>query len=624
MAKETISFDQSATSGSYIDGEIRWESKPDASTGTSVVTASLYVRKGSTIETLTIPTSGTWSYKLTIDGTTWTGSVSKSVLQDWVLLTTRTSGNILHGAGGSKRIIISGSITAPTTSDPLKGHSTIGGKEVDLDIITRATVIDSLTCNSTFVTGDITAYYTPRNTGCYNRCIVYVNVGGTLTELQSEDLGTKNTTQQNYPIKFKSDQLSKIYAKVTNTATAVIQVTFQTYASNVNGVYTTKIGENSRTKELLLPSTIAPTATLTVAPVNSNPWIASKNIYVAGLSSARATLSAKAGEGSELKTKSIFWDDVEYGIAVSSSTINIPSLTKTGSIQVVGMVRDYRGRTATDEESITVLSYSSPVVTSMTAERGTYDNGWTANNDGEDVQVKFKTNLSLGAQGNRYSVTFERNANATTLKAGTTTGLESGKEYTVYLSNIDSDTSHTLKLTATDSVGTVGVATITVQTKHITMEFNDSGQGIAFGKTSEKDAFECAWDAEFLRDVSIKGYPIADFVIEEGTETASDTTWIYRKWYSGKCELYTYHKSTIAIGTQNGGIYRSEVITLNLPFTVYDITPVVDCCDISVWASTNTFRDSNGNSTVTYVLFRGVSYTSNNWYTHIHINGRWK
>jgi hypothetical protein len=619
MASGTINFTRSATSGSYIEGKIEWVSTANISDSSSDVTVNIYVKKGSTSETLTIATSGTWTYKLTIDGTTWTGSVSKSVRQDWVYLGSKTVTDIKHGTGGLKSITISGSITAPTETS-FAGHSTAGIKEVDLDIITRATVIDSLTCNSTYVTGNITAYYTPRNTGCYNRCIVYVNVGGTLTELQREDLGTKNTTQQSYPIKFDSDALSKIYDKVTNTETAVIQVTFQTYASNVNGVYTTKIGENSRTKELLLPSTIAPTASLKITPVNSNSWIKSQNIYVAGLSGATVELSAKAGEGSELKTKSIFWDDVEYGIAVSSSTINIPSLTKTGNIQVVGMVRDYRGRTATDEESITVLSYSSPVVTSMTAERGTYDNGWTANNDGEDVQVKFKTNLSLGAQGNRYSVAFERNANATTLKVGTTTGLESGKEYTVYLSDIDSEKSHTLKLTATDSVGTVGVATITVQTKHITMEFHESGQGIAFGKTSEEKAFECAMPAKFLEGVNIGGSSLADFVVDQGTSG----DWSYRKWNSGRCELYTYHRVTTAISTQEGGICRSQAIELSLPFKVSDITTVFDCSDISVWASSNTFRESGGNSTVKYVLFKGASYASNQWGTHIHIKGKWK
>ena len=359
-----------------------------------------------------------------------------------------------------------------------------------LTLIPREATLNSLTCPGGYVGETITAYYTPQNSTYYNRCIVYVNVNNTLTQIRAEKLDQKPSP---YNIKFTGDELSKtIYAKVTNTTTAVIRVTFQTYSDSG---YKTKIGSDQSLEiSLQLPLSVAPTVSLTVTPVNSNSWIAGKNIYVAGLSSATATLSATSGAGiSAAPTTSITCNGV-----TSSGTKLEAVLKQSGTFKFIGKATDSRGRTATDEETINVLAYSTPIVTSMVAERGTYNSGWTAKNDGEDVQVKFKTNLSLGDQGNRYSVAFERNANTTTVKAGTTTGLESGKEYTVYLSKIDSETSHTLKLTATDSVGNAGVATITVQTKHITMEFNDSGKGIAFGKTSEmEEGFECAWDAEF-------------------------------------------------------------------------------------------------------------------------------
>lgn len=589
MASGIIDFTQSAASGTYIEGRIEWTSTPNISAGTSDVTAKLYVRKRNHSMTLTIATEGTWAYTLVVNGSSQNVSVKKSVLQDWVYLGSKTVNGILHDPGGSKRIIISGSITAPTTSEPLKGHSTIGGKEVDLDIITRATVIDSLTCNSTDVTGDITAYYTPRNTGCYNRCIVYVNVGGTLTELQREDLGTKNTTQQSYPIKFGSEALSTIYAKVPNTATAVIQVTFQTYASNVNGVYTTKIGENSRTKELSLPSSIAPTASLKITPVNSNSWIKSQNIYVAGLSGATAVLSSKAGEGAKLTSTAITYDGTTTASnGAETYTVNVTTLKKSGNnIEFSAKATDSRGRYATDSKSIPVLSYSAPAITSLQVERGKYNNVWVAKEGESDVRVTFKTNLSLTANGNNYSVAFKINGEDKEPNHGEIDGLTSGTEHAVYFTGLNGEASHTLVMTATDKVGIAGTAKLTIPTINITMEFNDSGKGIAFGKTSEIDAFECAMPAVFSSTVnftetpcingtsldtilsqnastinenddgsiSLNGIQINDFVIEQGT----NGIWTYRKWSSGLAECWgVTTEDVFGLDTAYAGVYYSE------------------------------------------------------------------
>ena len=62
------------------------------------------------------------------------------------------------------------------------------------------------------------------------------------------------------------------------------------------------------------------------------------------------------------------------------------------------------------------------------------------------------------------------------------------------------------------------------------MEFKSNGKGIAFGKTSEKDAFECYMPAEFNKTVAIGGTTLVDFVVEQGTSGI----WSYEKWASGK------------------------------------------------------------------------------------------
>ena len=493
MASGTISLPKSATSGRFIEGKIDWVSTANTSSGTSSVTAKLYVKKGHTDMALTEATDGIWSYKLTVDGTEWTGTASKAVLEEWVLLTTRTVSSILHGTGGAKSITISGSVTAPTGT-LFEGHTTKGSKTVALDTITRATTINSLTCSSDYVNGTITAYYTPQSNAYYNRYIVYVNVNNALEEIYRKNLDTKSAIQQQEPLDFTiENRFTKIYAAVPSSATVTIRVTFQTFT---NSNYTSQVGsDQSREITLTLPVTVTPTINnFTVTPENTISWLKSKNIYVAGLSGAKASLTAAAGSGADLKSTTITYD----GTSHEAVELNVSTLKKSGeNIKFTAKALDTRGRSATKDTYINVLSYSAPAVTSMQAERGTYNNGWTAGDSGNDIKLVFKTTLSLSANGNRYNATFKIDGSAKTPSNSTTTGLETANEYTAYFLNVDGETSHTLTLTATDSVGKTGTAKLTIPTVHITMEFNDSGQGIAFGKTSEHNAFECAWDAEF-------------------------------------------------------------------------------------------------------------------------------
>ena len=513
MVNGTIDFTQSSSSGRYIDGKIEWNSTASASSNTSTLITKIYVRKGiTTDETLTIPTDGNWTYIITVDGTSVSGMINKSVLEEWVLLGTHTT-TVTHNTDGSKSLTISGSITAPAGT-LFVNHKTSGSKSVSLESISRVTTIDSLTSPNHRLDDTITALYTPKSSTCYNRRVIYLNVNGTLTEINTENLGQSAASQQTHTIKFSTDHLSKIYAKVTNTATAKIRVTFRTYS---NSNYSTQIGSDQyREIDLTLPTSVAPTASLKITQVNNNSWLAGKKIYVAGLSGATVELTATPSINAQVTSTKITYD----GTTHNAVQLNVTTLKKSGNIAFDAKVVDSRGRSATDSESITVLPYTPPVITSLTVERGTYSNGWTADEDGPDARVVFKATLTLINEGNVYSVTFKLGGKTTTPNHGTATNIGSGTDGIVYFLGLDSEKSYTLQLTATDKAGGTGTASITIPTANVTIEFHKSGKGIAFGKTSEEeDTFECAWDAEFRGSVKR--------IRENGSiVTLDDTGWI--------------------------------------------------------------------------------------------------
>lgn len=568
MASGTISFTKSQSSGSYIEGKIVWESVANASANTSNVMVSIYVRKGSTTTTLTIPTEGTWKYTCTVNGKSSSSAVSKSVLTNWVLLTSFVVAGVAHEANGSKSITISGNIVAPTATS-FNGHETSGSSTVSLDTISRATSFDSLTCSTNYLDGNIKVLYTPQNPIFYNQLVVYVDVNNTLTHILTSPLGQYSASQHEYILKFDAAQLTNIYSQIPHTDKAIIRVVLRTYSD----YYMTKVGSDQiRDIVLTVPTSVKPTVSLEITPINTNEWLNDQKIYVAGLSSAKVQfVTATPGKGSYVRTKDVYWGGVQYGLGINTSVLNIPELKKGDNIEVVGNVTDRRMRYAEDVKYVTVHSYSAPVITSMTVDRGTLDstldNGWTTDDTGEDVRVEFKTSLSLVNEGNAYSANFTID-NASKTPIGTAIGLDPREPHTVYFNGVDANVSHDLKLTVTDSVGYTGVATITIPTKNITMEFRHTGKGIAFGKTSEKDAFECAMDAEFSGNVQFGDSLLADFVVEQN----ASGVWTWRKWNSGRMEVYGTASQTPT--ELNDGV-NSIKLTMPVSFKNPDFTVII-------------------------------------------------
>ena len=69
-----------------------------------------------------------------------------------------------------------------------------------------------------------------------------------------------------------------------------------------------------------------------------------------------------------------------------------------------------------------------------------------------------------------------------------------------YLIPADVDSTYNVRLTVLDDFNTIDnpvTMTTELPTGYTLMDFNASGKGIAFGKVSEQDAFECAMPAIF-------------------------------------------------------------------------------------------------------------------------------
>ena len=357
MANATIALNKSASSGNYIQAKIVWESTASNSANNSDVTARIYVRKDNDSLLLTIPTSGTWNYTMSIHGKSFSGSVSKSVLLDWVLLGTHSVQDIAHDEDGNKTITISGSVTAPTGTG-LNGHTSSGSGSAKMDTVPRATSIDAVSCASKYFNGKLTFRYTPHSGNFYNRCNIALNRDGEYLAVKTINLGKKTAGQQTGTVTLTLEEQAIIYNALPNTSKGKLRFTFRTYSDSG---YSNQVGSPVYKEiDLLIPENenTLPDPGATLAPLHSLGQNFN-GVYVQGKSKVKASFTGKGKYGASIKSYALEVAGKTYG---SGDSYTSDFLASYGEITVKTMATDSRGYTGTVTHKIQVLPYANPKV----------------------------------------------------------------------------------------------------------------------------------------------------------------------------------------------------------------------------------------------------------------------
>lgn len=526
MAGATINLSKSASSGSYIIGKVVWSSVVNNDANNSDVTASLYIRKDSTAMILTIPTEGTWSYSLTVNGSAVSGTVSKSVLSDWVLIATKSVNDISHNTDGTKSITISASVTAPTGTS-LAGHTTSGNGTANFDTVPRATTIDSLACNSEYFNGKLTYKYTPQTSSYYNRCNISLNLNGTFIAVKTVDLGKKTALQQTASVTLSTDELAIIYNKLPSTREGTLRFTFRTYK---NSDYTSQIGDAGY-KEITLDipdnSSTQASVTMTLSPVSS---LASgfAGLYIQGKTKVKATLSATGKNNATIKSYKMTADGATYdsGDAYTSSY-----LTHEGSIRVYGYATDSRNITGSTYKDITVIPYSKPALLPANGESDIIcarcNADGTLSESGAYLKIKAKrrysTVMSTNGQHNyckiRYRYKSEGGSYSSWSNILLGSNLTTDEIVTGALLNgaLAIDKSYLVQVQAIDDIGESATTTISIPTDKVYMHEAASMNSLGIGKYAEEENI-----VDIAEDVKVKvrcNLIVGDIII-------SDTGWI--------------------------------------------------------------------------------------------------
>lgn len=511
MANGTINLNKSSSSGKYIVGKIEWSSTTNSADNKSSVTCSLWVKKGDPSQTLTVPTEGTWSYSLEINGSKVTGTVYESVLEAWVKVYEKTVTGISHNSDGSKSITISGSVTAPSATS-FAGHTTSGSGTVTFETISRASTLTSAA--DVTLGNKCSVKWTPMSSSLWYRLEFWTDDD---TWSYRTDVISPNTTSAytytGYTIPL---EVANYYPDATQGQMWVGLFTYSD-SSGTQQVgeenwlpFTVTIPNNSSTK---------PEVHMTLAPVSSL-GSAFSGLYIQGKTKVKATLSATSPNGAGISEYSMKVEDTTYGAADEYTS---GFLSKYGTTTVFGYATDNRGIPGETSESIYVIAYSKPKIQDVVVTR--CDKNGEANEKGEYIKIYAKRSYSPvmvdNEQKNFCEIRFRYKATSASAYSDWYTILQANftryddVQTSALLGGVlNPESSYVIQVQAIDDIGDSAETTVGVQTEGAYWHRTKNGMGFG-GYCEGENLMDVHWDARFRGDVLIgsEGMTLRDYIL---------------------------------------------------------------------------------------------------------------
>lgn len=525
------------TAGGQLDDRyprnlvVTWSATQNIANNTSTIS---WVLKTGSASTSTYYTSVN-RIQLIINGTTVFNDRSTGVYR--VANETLGSGSLTvsHNSDGTKSV----SIYAEAGFYDWSVNST-GSGTITLDTIPRASSMSF----PEFTMGSAGTLSISRASSSFTHTITYVfgSKSGTIVS------GTSNTSVSWTP------SLSELAGQIPSSTRGYGTLYLYTYSGS------TQIGSKSYTFYCNIPSNVVPSVgTITLDPSDINGY----NILVKGKNKLTVSVfGCSAGTGSSIKSYTF------SGPSISSTTTNTSvsanSVQSSGTLTYKVTVTDQRGRTASKSATITCYNYYTPYFKSFNAYRA--DSNGTANNNGTYLKCTYSVAYAPVNSTNVASmkITYTSGGTSKTVDVSGSSALinlgDSTSTYKVYAKITDAYGGSS----ASDSINVFGASRIFNVAK--------DGMGFAVGKMSEKTdsdtngLFECAFDANFYRNIVVNGKTLLDWThpvgsIYQSTVSTSPATLFGGTWEQLSGRFLIAANSTYSAGSTGGE--ASHTLTVN-------------------------------------------------------------
>lgn len=303
-----------------------------------------------------------------------------------------------------------------------------------------------------------------------------------------------------------------------NWTSVYCEFTLSTYKGN------SLVGSVSKTVTMAIPDSVVPTCS--VALSDKKGYFAKFGGYVQGQSILHGVITANGVYGSKISSYSTSVNSSIY----SGKTFNTDALLYSGNNTVRTQVRDSRGRIASVENTINVLSYSAPKITKLSVIRCNDDG--TENDQGSHVKVTYSYSITY-----LNSLTDNNNSKGAVLKykksSESETSWQSIPLDAKYIATdetriiaADSGSSYDIALFISDDFykDTNAVKSQTsVSTGYCIYHVPASGKGITFGGIAESDGFNVKMPATFSGSIKANGNYNGNYVTGTWLQTTRVT-----------------------------------------------------------------------------------------------------
>ena len=365
--------------------------------------------------------------------------------------------NVGHNADGKKSCsyqvkIIGGS--DPRGANYQWNSSASSAPSMTLNTIPRATQ-PSMSASSVTMGNEITIN-TPRASDTFTHTLCH-RVNGGDWQGRVTDVGT--SYKWTVPVSMASS--------VPNGTSILVEILCSTYNGSKH------LGDKTTSFTAYVPSSVVPSMGNPTATRVDNGVPSDWGVYVKGYSKVTIAMTSVSGS---------------YGSTIRSYSITGPNLSSTSSSATSGVlgsagtntytctITDSRGRTASKTVSISVVDYAKPSI-SVSASR--------CNSDG--TVSSSGTYVSFTAYSTYASVS-EKNG---TIGLASCNGVSTNDFYSgvtkILAANCAINTSYTLTVSVTDTLGSSASASVTIPTASRIMNVRANKSGIAFGKFAEND-----------------------------------------------------------------------------------------------------------------------------------------
>lgn len=336
-------------------------------------------------------------------------------------------------------------------------------KTLTLDTIPRASAVSA---PKTGILGTALAISIARKSASFTDKLYYKV--GSKSEVQITAYDGKATYNWTPPVSLASN--------APNSTKLTVTLITKTY----NG--STYVGRSECVVELAVPESAVPTLSVAISdPIGLS---ATYGGYVQLRSKIKVALTAGGSYGSTIKSYSIKVGNFYAATTSSGTTDYLPS---SGNVSVVCSVTDSRGRTTTKTQTVTVLPYSKPTISAISAARCNQDG--SANRAGAYGKVTFSASITSLSKKNTaaYKVQYRAHGAATWTDAGSVAAGNYSPANVSVVFAADTDTRYAVRVVATDKFESVASTIRDLPAAFILMDLAKSKKSIGVGRECDKD-----------------------------------------------------------------------------------------------------------------------------------------